>query len=590
MLELYPSKAIIKTGLYASVLATFLSMSYNELSPTPGNITNGLLVQISQQLANNSQSAANLTTISEFTPTGSAVRVNLIWSFSLVLSLFAALNAILFQQWSRRYLQLTRPTRYHAPPLQRARTRAYMHYGIEDFKMSRAIKTMPILLHLSIFLFLVGLIDFLWNANTTIGLCISGVISVFTMVYLALTLLPSIYLNCPYSTPLSDISWRFSQRLFLITLYFIRGLEDTLPTFLSSCCRSTSQPTPEPSWWMQWRNTVKARIDERRNWLKLGLLRSIMHVATEAPQTIDKYALSWTLTVIDDDWELEDFVAHVPGFFDSTSVPNASSTMLSLMDVPTSHSEQFDPVLGLRISDLLETCVQGASALMEVMRRNRQRVCMKTLWYFANEYNQPVHTTALPSYVCERFADPEMTRRIQSEEDPAAYIIGCCFSSLIVRKLTQDIRFRRTNRSLPGRATEAELSSIAAILGKTNAEVETLIDQPSAISLSIIYSLTSGEMNTLVEEGVLSEVQDILLKTLDILFADDPFAPPNAVPAPDLVAIFREPTPLGRRLRHRYLKFRVDRLRRAIEGLSVVHDEVEVEGLNMPEPTVSFDH
>ena len=570
----------MKTGLYASVVATFLSISYNELSSTPGDITNALLVQISQQLANNSQSAANLTSINQFTPTASAIRVNLTWFLSLVLSLFAALNATLFQQWSRRYLELTR---HRVAPHKRARTRAYMYHGIESFKMSRAVKAMPVLLHLSIFLFFIGLIDYLLNLNPTIGFWIFGVISAFTVFYLALTLSPSIYLNCPYSTPLSEISWRFSQRLFLITLYFIRGLEESLPTFLFSGRRPTNQLTPEENWWTQWRNTVKARIDERRKWLRLGLRHSIMHIATEAPQTRDEDALSWTLTVLNDDREFEDFVAGVPGFFESTSVPNASSTMLSLMEDRDSYPEQIDPILGSRINDLLETCVQGASALREEMRSNRLRVCMRTLWYFANEYNQRAHTTPLPAYVCKAFANPEMTIRIQSEEDLAAHLIGCCFSSLIVRRLTQDIN-SRTNQ-VP-RVTEAELESLATILGKTHVEVEALIGQPSAISLAIIESLTSGKVKTLVEKRFPSEVQDIFLKTLNILFADDPR--PNAKLGRDLVAVFRERTPLGRRLRAPDL--RVDNLRAAIEGLPVVHDEVEAVGLAMPEPTVNLDH
>ena len=558
----------MKTGLYASVIATFLSMSYNELSSTPGNITNALLVQISQQLANNSQSAANLTSVSQFTPTASAIRVNLTWFLSLVLSLFAALNATLFQQWSRRYLELTR---HRVAPHKRARTRAYLYHGVGSFNMSRVIKAMPVLLHLSIFLFFIGLIDYLLNLNTTIGFWIFGVISAFTVFYMALTFSPSIYLNCPYSTPLSAMSWRFTQRLFLITLYFIRGLH----AFLSGR-RPTNQLTPE-------QRRVKARIDERRKWLRLGLRHSIMHIATEAPQTRDEDALSWTLTVLNDDREFEDFVAGVPGFFESTSVPNASSTMLSLMGARDSYPEQIDPILGSCISDLLETCVQGASALREEMRSNRLRVCMRTLWYFANEYNQRAHTTPLPAYVCKAFANPEMTIRIQSEEDLAAHLIGCCFSSLIVRRLTQDIN-SRTNQ-VP-RVTEAELESLATILGKTHVEVEALIGQPSAISLAIIESLTSGKVKTLVEKRFPSEVQDIFLKTLNILFADDPR--PNAKLGRDLVAVFRERTPLGRRLRAPDL--RVDNLRAAIEGLPVVHDEVEAVGLAMPEPTVNLDH
>ncbi|KAF8256988.1 hypothetical protein EI94DRAFT_127771, partial [Lactarius quietus] len=204
---------LVFTGLFSSVIATFLSMSYNELSPSAANTTNALLAQISQQLVNisNNQSAATvtsaLTSSDQFTPSASAIRVNLTWFLSLVLSIVAALNATLFQQWSRRYLELTR---HRVAPHKRARTRAYMFHGIESFKMSRMVKAMPVVLHLSIFLFFVGLIDFLWNTNNTIGYWIFGVIAVFTLTYLVLTLSPNIYLNCPYSTPLSEFSWRFS--------------------------------------------------------------------------------------------------------------------------------------------------------------------------------------------------------------------------------------------------------------------------------------------------------------------------------------------------------------------------------------------
>jgi len=172
--ELWKGEAdsiLVFTGLFSSVIATFLSMSYNELSPNAANTTNALLAQISQQLVNisNSQSAATVTVTltginsQQFTPSASAIRVNLTWFLSLVLSIVAALNATLFQQWSRRYLELTR---HRIEPHKRARTRAYMFHGIESFKMSRLVKATPVVLHLSIFLFFVGLIDFLWNANT----------------------------------------------------------------------------------------------------------------------------------------------------------------------------------------------------------------------------------------------------------------------------------------------------------------------------------------------------------------------------------------------------------------------------------------
>ncbi|KAH9169488.1 hypothetical protein EDB89DRAFT_1831035, partial [Lactarius sanguifluus] len=102
-----------------------------------------------------------------------AIRVNIIWFLSLVLSIVSALNATLFQQWARRYLEVTR---HRVAPHKRARTRAYMFDGITTFKMSRAVKAMPMLLHLSIFLFFAGLIDFLWNVNSTIGHWVLGFI------------------------------------------------------------------------------------------------------------------------------------------------------------------------------------------------------------------------------------------------------------------------------------------------------------------------------------------------------------------------------------------------------------------------------
>ncbi|KAH8982728.1 hypothetical protein EDB86DRAFT_2771079, partial [Lactarius hatsudake] len=158
---------LVFTGLFkfSAVVATFVNISYNNLVPGPTEMTNALLERISQQLVDisNGVPTQNGVTFSRetFTPTSSAVRVNMIWFLSLVLSIAAALNATLFQQWSRRYLELT-GARRRAAPHKRARTRAYMFHGTARFKMSRAVKAMPLLLHLSIFLFFAGLIDFLW--------------------------------------------------------------------------------------------------------------------------------------------------------------------------------------------------------------------------------------------------------------------------------------------------------------------------------------------------------------------------------------------------------------------------------------------
>ncbi|KAI9447612.1 hypothetical protein H4582DRAFT_11093 [Lactarius indigo] len=574
--ELWKGEAdsiLLFTGLFSGVVATFLSISYNDLIPSSADTTNFYLANIYQlQLAGSSSPNGVIPGVvlpsspPLFTPSASAIRVNVMWFLSLILSIGSALNATLFQQWSRRYLELTRR---RVAPHKRARTRAYMFNGISSFKVSRAVKTMPVLLHASIFLFFTGLIDFLWN--TVIRHWILGFISVFAFAYLAMTVLPNLYLDCPYSTPLSEFSWNLSHRLLLFVLLFIQRLDDLFFGYLCSGRQSTD--TSNPSRWSLWRKTMELRIDALRKWLKSGLQDRIMTNATKASGT-DEKALSWTLTVLDDDREFEDFVARVPGFFDSTAVKNAPSVMLSLMkDQPSVYE---DPVLGSRIHDLLKTSVPGTSPLQEPLRKNRLRICMRTLWYFAREYNQLGNTTPLPSYVHTVFASPEMSHRIRIETDLAARLTGRCFSSLVAKKLSQDIS-SRFNQHIP--TDPAKLSCLAAILSKTSEEVEDLFKQPDGIGLTNIVSLMSGETETLVEETVPLEVQDIFLKTLNILFAEVPL---NAELPPDLAAVLRKTTPLGQR--SQVLELRVDRLKQVVEGLPMVHDELEATRLAMPEP------
>ena len=261
------------------------------------------------------------------------------------------------------------------------------------------------------------------------------------------------------------------------------------------------------------------------------------------------------------------------GIFESASVKDAPSVILSLMnDQPSqpSQQDQFDPILGSRLDDLLKTCVPGISPLKEELRKNRLRVCMRTLWYFARQYEMSQNTTPLPSYVRAVFASPEMSRQIQSEEDIAARLITRSFNSLIVKRLTQDIDSHITQGS---HASVEELSCIASILDKPSVEVADLLRHPGAIGLANFVSLTSSETGTIVEGRVPSEVLRIFRMTLDILLADLQ-AYPNADLPPDLVAIFHKTYSDAEQLP--VPDWLMDRLRQVLEVLSVVRDEPEV--------------
>ncbi|KAI0069176.1 hypothetical protein BV25DRAFT_1782317, partial [Artomyces pyxidatus] len=155
---------LIFTGLFSATVAAFIIESYKNLQSDAGATTVTLLGQISLQLA----AQANNTHITipllpdpnAFQPTSSALRVNILWFLSLVLSLTCALSATLIQQWARRYLMATQR---HAIPQKRGQIHAFLYAGVTRYRMMAATEALPALLHTSVLFFFVGLIEFLFS-------------------------------------------------------------------------------------------------------------------------------------------------------------------------------------------------------------------------------------------------------------------------------------------------------------------------------------------------------------------------------------------------------------------------------------------
>jgi Family of unknown function (DUF6535) len=191
-----------KTGLFAATVAAFCIESYKRLSSDTGAASVLLLNQISQQLSALSNGTQipppPLYSDSSFRPTAWTVRINILWFLSLILSLVCALAATLMQQWARRYLQLVQA---QATSYKRARIREYLFGGVQAFGLSQAVEAIPALLHVAVFLFFVGLADFLFSIDNTVGRAIIGAMCAFGAIYILLTFIPNVRPNCPYRTP-----------------------------------------------------------------------------------------------------------------------------------------------------------------------------------------------------------------------------------------------------------------------------------------------------------------------------------------------------------------------------------------------------
>ncbi|KAF8492557.1 hypothetical protein F5888DRAFT_1575113, partial [Russula emetica] len=196
---------LVFTGLFASTVATFISISYQSLQRDPNAITQSLLTQISQQLPGSSNATTSNASLSinaqdPFSPPATAVFVNSVWFVSLVLSLTCALMATMLQQWTRRYRQLTQR---NYPPHIRAHIREYFARGADRFHISKLVETLPALLLISVLLFFSGLVVFAFGGNIIVAYTTVAIVAFCVLWYIILTLAPLIFHDCPYRTPLS---------------------------------------------------------------------------------------------------------------------------------------------------------------------------------------------------------------------------------------------------------------------------------------------------------------------------------------------------------------------------------------------------
>ena len=202
-------RVFLQAGLFSAVLTSFLVQSIQELQPNPAQQSVyyqqqslAMLVQISQQMASIApQVSIPSTPLPPYlapNPSSSNIIVNICWIVSLVCSLSAALLAILIQQWVRSYMQVFQ---LYDHPLKRARFRQFFFEGAKG--MPALAELVPGLIHLSLFLFFVGLSDSMLDIHTAVGVSTVVPICFCGSFYLYSVLAPVWNPQSPYRNPYS---------------------------------------------------------------------------------------------------------------------------------------------------------------------------------------------------------------------------------------------------------------------------------------------------------------------------------------------------------------------------------------------------
>jgi hypothetical protein len=284
------SCTVIQAGLFSAALTSFLIDSVNNLQVDPAqqmvfyqqqNVA--LLAQISRQMSSIAPQVSIPSTplpSYDFSPNASDVRVNVYWFMTLVFSLSAALLATLVQQWVRDYMHVFQ--RY-SNPLKSTRLRQYLYEGVEGWYMPRVARSVPGLVHVSLFLFFVGLGDSLLSVYTTVGITTIIPISICGFMYIFSMFAPVINPQSPFRNPFSGLIWYLKQKVHP-RRYFDRASGGSLKAVSSNLSEGQMQLAMEEG--------------DGRKYRDVRAIRWLIHNRTE-------------------DDEMESFVMAIPGTFTS---------------------------------------------------------------------------------------------------------------------------------------------------------------------------------------------------------------------------------------------------------------------------------
>lgn len=288
--------------------------------------------------------------------------------------------------------------------------------------MSKVVEGIPTLLHIAVFLFFAGLVEFLVPIHFGLACVMLVVVVISGGLYSVITVLPAMRRNCPYRTPLSGICWRF-----LRAFSFLRF------------CYSCGEGKP-----------ITGNIAQGQE------LQATEYSVTRFQR--DFRALKWTVEVLTEDNDFEAFVEGLRVYLSDGTSPAIRYLILDT-----------DTQLVHRISRLLGTC--QSTTLPTDARRRRALTAMgalKALVKVLDSVEWSRKWTSLASF------DPilgQTLRQLQLDEEHtissnAGLVITCIADKL--RRDVGTITRRRDLWNLNGKPSALTWSSTDSALSALN--------------------------------------------------------------------------------------------------------------------------
>ncbi|CAE6441111.1 unnamed protein product [Rhizoctonia solani] len=208
---------LLFAALFSAILTAFLIEAKDLLQQDPADASLTLLLIIAQSQQRIElglpapEASTKVVAMPDFTPSLSARWVNGIWFMSLGLSLSAALIAMLGKEWL---------TTFHSSRPRSARRLAFIRQsrlkGLEDWGALHIIALLPTLLHMSLLLFSVGLVVYLWALDTALAAVLAGVIGLTLAFYFVTGVLGALFEFCPFVTEVSEYMQKAAEALSIL--------------------------------------------------------------------------------------------------------------------------------------------------------------------------------------------------------------------------------------------------------------------------------------------------------------------------------------------------------------------------------------
>ncbi|KAJ4476378.1 hypothetical protein C8J55DRAFT_490095 [Lentinula edodes] len=227
---------LVFAALFSGVVTSFVIATISALQPDYSQITAVLLVEQVQIL----RAAGNATTINAIPKSTVDLQnvsvatedlwINGLFLASLSLALATALLSVLVKQWLQAYSSILAGC-----AKQKALIRQFRYAGFEKWKVPEIVGILPLILHTSLALFLIGLSLYISELHSSLSWIVVTVTILAFAFYLGSFLMPQVWLECPYRIPLLFVPAEYiiypSKVLLWIFKWIIAKFQDIIPAW-----------------------------------------------------------------------------------------------------------------------------------------------------------------------------------------------------------------------------------------------------------------------------------------------------------------------------------------------------------------------